>query len=408
MSVLDYIHHKREDGGVLVFVAGMSDIRLLQEKLQTKSEYTVAVAHSRLDIGELMHDQLRSDPKPGTRKVVIATNIAETSFTIPGITFVIDTGHIKRVHGDHEHKISMMRTHWISKSNANQRRGRVGRISPGSCFRLYSKEHYDAMQDVAPCEYISPELEWAYMQILLMSEVGKSLGDPHAFMARWLDPPSPKAVDAAIRSLRAIGALDEQVTHDGLRTTQLTQLGMLSAQLPAFPTTAKMLLYAATVGCLRHVLTFVATERTQNPNAPFEAPLDVGRPSWIHDGRKKMLNIVDGEHYSDHLATSIAFNRYQELCKDPQDTSARLRFGGDGNTYSEEEFVQLYGTDAYGAAKWEDAQPVSDTPAADEFLSEHSLERASLRALNDNRKDVASCLRWVGFDTKDAQEDSDM
>jgi ATP-dependent RNA helicase DHX57 len=237
----------------------------------------------------------------GQRKIVVATNIAETSITIDDVTHVIDVGRAKETEYDAINSMSCLADTWISKANARQRRGRAGRTQPGKCYKLYTRVRYDKLADQQLPEVLRTPLDQLCLQI--MTTQTTSVGD---FLDSLLDSPSTATVDAALLSLRQIQAID---AHN-----KLTGLGAHIAQIPADVRVSKLLLFGAILRCLDPVLT-VAACMTSN-QSPFLNPFE------RRDEAKAHLKFVVGK--SDLLAFERAFSLWAEAktCGD----SAERRF----------------------------------------------------------------------------------
>ncbi len=188
-------------------------------------------------------------PPLGQRKIVIATNIAETSITIDDIVYVVDCGKIKMSNFDVEANIATLKPEWCSLANSRQRRGRAGRVQPGVCYHLYCKGREMTFADYMLPEMLRKRLEEVILQIKVLR-----LGKVEPFFAKVMDPPDPKAVRLSLELLRQINALDDT---DGSEI--LTPLGFHLAQLPMDPQTGKMILLGAIFSCLDPVLSVAAS-----------------------------------------------------------------------------------------------------------------------------------------------------
>uniref|UniRef100_A0A493TT56 Helicase C-terminal domain-containing protein n=1 Tax=Anas platyrhynchos platyrhynchos TaxID=8840 RepID=A0A493TT56_ANAPP len=156
-------------------------------------------------------------PPPGVRKCILATNIAETSVTIDGVRFVLDSGKVKEMSYDPQGKLQRLQEFWISRASAEQRKGRAGRTGPGVCYRLYAESDYDSFPP-----YPVPEIQRVALDALVLQVKSMGLGDPRTFP--FLEPPPSASLETAVRYLREQGALDE--------AEELTPIGTLLAQLP--------------------------------------------------------------------------------------------------------------------------------------------------------------------------------
>ncbi|KAH9329485.1 hypothetical protein KI387_001593 [Taxus chinensis] len=223
------------------------------------------------------------------RKIVIATNIAETSITIDDVVFVVDCGKAKETSYDALNKLACLAPTWISKASAHQRRGRAGRVRPGWCYHLYPKIIYDAMTQYQLPEILRTPLEGLCLQI-------KSLqfGSISAFLSKALQPPEILAVQNAINLLETIGALDER--------EELTALGRHLSTLPVDPKVGKMLLMGVVFQCLEPALTIAAALSYRDP---FVLPIDKKEEA---DKAKRAFAEYS---YSDHICLLRAFEAWK-------------------------------------------------------------------------------------------------
>ena len=191
-------------------------------------------------------------PAPGNRKIVIATNIAESSITIDDIVYVVDSGRAKMKMFDPARNFATLQPEWISKANAKQRAGRAGRIGPGHVFKLYSRAREESLQEFMPPEMMRSRLENVILKILVLG-----YEDVDGFLAQLLDPPSQESVALSNQALRDIGALDKD--------DSLTGLGHTLGQLPLDPQLGKMMVLAASLSCLDPVLSVVTALENKSP-----------------------------------------------------------------------------------------------------------------------------------------------
>ena len=199
-------------------------------------------------------DQSRvfEQPPPGKRKVILATNVAESSVTIDDVTYVVNTGKLKEKRFDPDSGVSTLQSHWASAANNKQRCGRAGRVRPGMCIHLFLAARRERLQ-----AYQTPEIRRVPLDELCLIVKSLELGRAAPLLAEALEPPEASAVSSAITSLTAIGALDAGET--------LTPLGRSLAQLPLEPRTGKMLILAAALGVLDPALTVAACASTRGP-----------------------------------------------------------------------------------------------------------------------------------------------
>ncbi|XP_040830767.1 ATP-dependent DNA/RNA helicase DHX36 isoform X2 [Ochotona curzoniae] len=278
-ALIRYIVLEEEDGAILVFLPGWDNISTLHELLMSQVMFK-----------SVNQTQVFKKTPPGVRKIVIATNIAETSITIDDVVYVIDGGKIKETHFDTQNNISTMAAEWVSKANAKQRKGRAGRVQPGHCYHLYNGLRASLLDDYQLPEILRTPLEELCLQIKILK-----LGGIACFLRRLMDPPSDEAVLLSIRHLMQLNALDKQ--------EELTPLGVHLARLPVEPHIGKMILFGALFCCLDPVLTIAASLSFKDP---FVIPLGKEK---VADARRKELA---KETRSDHLTVVNAFEGWEE------------------------------------------------------------------------------------------------
>ncbi|XP_053323739.1 probable ATP-dependent RNA helicase DHX34 [Spea bombifrons] len=255
LRVLQSIDHKypaEERGDLLIFLSGVTEISSVLEAVQVYATQTqrwiVLPLHSTLSIAE--QDKVFDLAPPGVRKCIISTNIAETSVTIDGVRFVLDSGKVKEMSFDPKAKMQRLQEFWISRASAEQRKGRAGRTGPGVCYRLYAESDYDAF---AP--YPVPEIQRVALDALLLQMKSMDLGDPRSFP--FIEQPPMSSIETAIFYLRDQGALDSN--------EELTPIGKLLAKLPVDVVIGKMLILGSLFTLLEPVLTIAAALSVQSP-----------------------------------------------------------------------------------------------------------------------------------------------
>ena len=254
LETLDEVLAENGPGDVLVFLPGERDIRELTKVLsgRTLGRCEVLPLFGRLSNEE----QQRIFAPTQKRKIILSTNIAETSLTIPGIRYVIDAGLARISHYHSRTHTRRLPIEPVAQSSANQRAGRAGRMEAGICFRLYSEKDYASRP-----EYSKPELLRSNLAEVILRMKAFRLGEVEEFP--FIDPPRPAAIRSGYELLEDLGALDQ--THE------LTSLGRELAKLPCDPTVGRMLLQARHEGCLREVLIIAAGLSIQDPR---ERPAD--------------------------------------------------------------------------------------------------------------------------------------
>ena len=240
------------NGALLIFLPGMGEIRALTDRLKgsrffgDSNRFDVIPMHSSLS----PQDQKRAflKPRAGCRKIILATNIAETSVTIPDCVCVIDSGLGREVRQDKRSSTSTLVLDWCSKASAKQRAGRAGRVQPGVCCKLYSsRTHQLTMRAQAIPELQRVPLEEMCLSIL----AGKMARCCKDFLQQAPQPPNDDAVQVALDLLREVGAIDEMET--------LTPLGHHLSKIPVHVRLGKMLIFGSLFGCLDRILTIVAS-----------------------------------------------------------------------------------------------------------------------------------------------------
>jgi ATP-dependent helicase HrpA len=245
----------REDrGDILIFLSGEREIRETAETLRKH----------RLQVTEVLPLYARLSPpdqakifKPsGRRRIVLATNVAETSLTVPGIRHVIDAGFARISRYSHRSKVQRLPVEFISKASADQRKGRCGRVAEGICIRLYSEEQFESRR-----EFTEPEIQRTNLASVILQMKLLRFGDIASFP--FIDPPDARLVRDGYRLLEEIGAVDGE--------RKVTRIGRQLARLPVDPRIGRMLLEAAHGSCLKELLVIAAALSVQDPR---DRPLD--------------------------------------------------------------------------------------------------------------------------------------
>ena len=242
------------DGDILIFMPGERDIRETSDLLEGRFGREAEI----IPLFGLLSavDQQRVFAPLNRRKIVVATNIAETSLTIPGIRYVIDSGLARISRYNPRTLTKRLPVEPISQSSANQRKGRSGRVQDGVCIRLYSEEDFNERP-----QYTQPEIQRANLAEVILRMRAYRLGDIETFP--FVNPPPPSAIDGGYKLLQELGALDEK--------RELTQLGHDLSRLPIDPTLGRMLLQSQHEHATRELLIIAAGLSIQDPR---ERPLD--------------------------------------------------------------------------------------------------------------------------------------
>ncbi|MEU6702505.1 ATP-dependent RNA helicase HrpA [Streptomyces wuyuanensis] len=255
---------KEGPGDILVFLSGEREIRDTADALNKKNlrHTEVLPLYARLSHAE-QHRVFQ--PHTG-RRIVLATNVAETSLTVPGIKYVIDPGTARISRYSHRTKVQRLPIEAISQASANQRKGRCGRTSDGICIRLYSEDDFLSRPEFTDAEILRTNLASVILQ---MTAAG--LGDIEKFP--FIDPPDHRNIRDGVQLLQELGALElaQKSPQEGKKGQRLTQMGRKLAQLPVDPRLARMVIEADKNGCVREVMVIAAALSIQDPR---ERPAD--------------------------------------------------------------------------------------------------------------------------------------
>lgn len=244
---------------ILVFLSGERDIREMADILSKQSSHNrtfrgveILPLFSRLSNAE----QNRIFQSHTAARIVLATNVAETSLTVPGIRAVVDPGYARVSRYSVRSKVQRLPIEKVSQASANQRKGRCGREAPGVCIRLYSEDDFDSR-----AEFTEPEILRTNLSSVILQMASMKLGKIDDFP--FVEAPESKFINDGYRTLQELAALDEK--------RQLTPLGKRLARLPIDPRLGRMLLASADEGCVKEVLTIVSALSIQDPR---ERPFD--------------------------------------------------------------------------------------------------------------------------------------
>ncbi len=243
-------------GDVLVFLSGEREIRDTAEALRTVTDPNhteVLPLYARLPTAE---QQKVFQPGRTARRIVLATNVAETSLTVPGIRYVVDPGTARISRYSRRTKVQRLPIEPISQASAAQRAGRSGRTAPGVCIRLYSEEDFESRP-----RYTDPEILRTNLAAVILQMAALGFGDIEGF--GFLDPPDARSVRDGVALLQELGAFD--------RAGELTDVGRRLAQIPVDPRLARMIVQAQSEGCVRELLVLAAALSIPDPR---ERPTD--------------------------------------------------------------------------------------------------------------------------------------
>ena len=294
-------------GDILIFMNGEREIRDTAEALQKQNlKHTeILPLFARLSAQE----QNKIFHPSGLNRIVLATNVAETSLTVPGIKYVIDPGTARISRYSYRTKVQRLPIEPISQASANQRKGRCGRVSEGICIRLYSEEDFNSRP-----EFTDPEILRTNLASVILQMTALGLDDIEAFP--FVDAPDKRHIQDGIKLLEELGAFEMVRTKAGEKR-QLTAVGRQLAQLPVDPRLAKMLLSAVSQGALYEVMIIVAALSIQDPR---ERPQEKQQASdekhrRFADKKSDFLAFLNLWRYLQEQQKELSKNQFRRQCQ---------------------------------------------------------------------------------------------
>ncbi len=288
-------------GDILIFLAGERDIREVSLKLRRANLRGIDILplYARLPIKE----QNKVFAQAKHRRIILTTNVAETSLTVPGIHYVIDVGTARISRYSHRSKVQRLPIERISQASAKQRAGRCGRIGPGVCVRLYSEEDF-----LARAEFTTPEIHRTHLAAVILQMAVMGLGDIRHF--EFLQAPEGSAISAGYKTLYEIGAVDEQ--------QRLTKLGRQIAKFPIDPRLARMLIAAKHFACVNEVLIIISLLSIQDPR---ERPLEKQQAadeahSVYKDTQSDFISMINLWHHYEEQRQALSKNKLKTYCNE--------------------------------------------------------------------------------------------
>ncbi len=304
-------------GDILVFLAGERDIRETAEALRKHHppQTEILPLYARLSAAE----QQRVFAAHGARRIVLATNVAETSLTVPGIRYVVDTGKARISRYSYRSKVQRLPIEAVSQASAGQRAGRCGRVAPGVCIRLYSEEDFDNRP-----EFTEPEILRTNLASVILQMKALKLGDIDDFP--FVEKPDRRYINDGYKLLFELGAVDDE--------RALSPLGQRLARLPIEPRFSRMLFCAGSEGALREVLIIVAALSVQDPR---ERPLEKQQAAdeahrRFQDDKSDFLAWLKLWEYVQEQRRHLTQNKFRKLCKKEFLSFQRLREWQDVHT----------------------------------------------------------------------------
>ena len=297
-------------GDILIFLSGEREIRETAESLHKhKLDNTeILPLYSRLSAAE-QNRVFQTDSK---RRIVLATNVAETSLTVPGIRYVIDPGEARISRYSHRSKVQRLPIEPVSQASAAQRAGRCGRVAPGVCIRLYSEEDFQNRP-----EFTEPEILRTNLAAVILQMCHLGLGEAVDFP--FIEPPDRKMINDGFKLLFELHAVDDD--H------RITELGRQLAKLPIDPRLGRMILAARDEGCLQEALVITSALAIQDPR---ERPLDHQQAAdekhrrFRHD-KSDFLALLNLWNYYHEQAQELSKNKIRKLCRDEFLSFVRMR-----------------------------------------------------------------------------------
>jgi HrpA-like RNA helicase len=316
VQLVEKIHNETDrNGAILIFLPGFDDIiqlsRLIEERI--KYDTTMFLLHSSMRTAD--QKNVFKPTAHGKRKIILSTNIAESSITIDDVVYVIDSGREKQKSYDAISHASSLRVQWISKASANQRRGRAGRLRDGIVYRIYSRDRFSSMLEVTIPELLRTSLTEICLQTKLLIDEKSKIED---FLRRCIACPSLANIRQSIKYLQKMGALDSE--------ENLTLLGSHLVGMPLEAKYGKMLIYSVILKCLGPILSLVSI--LTMGDQVFNLPVNPSDRFRCEQWRKS----VAGEAYSDHFLMLKIFNHWMNLKQNNQSDKK----------FCEENFISSY------------------------------------------------------------------
>jgi len=300
-AILDAVDELQAEGpgDILVFLSGEREIRDTADALsrQDLRNTEILPLYARLSVGE----QHRVFQRHTGQRVVLSTNVAETSLTVPGIKYVIDPGNARISRYSHRLKVQRLPIEPISQASANQRKGRCGRVSEGICIRLYSEEDFESRPEFTDAEILRTNLASVILQM-----IAAGLGDIAAFP--FIDPPDRRNINDGVGLLQELGALENG---------KLTTIGRRLSQLPVDPRLARMVVAAEENGCVREVMVIAAALSIQDPR---ERPTEQQQQAQeqharFRDADSDFIGFLNLWNYLREQQKELSSNQFRKMCR---------------------------------------------------------------------------------------------
>lgn len=316
-------------GDILIFLTGEREIRDLADTLnKLELRHTdILPLYARLSASE-QNLIFQSHTK---RRIVLATNVAETSLTVPGIKYVIDSGVARISRYSYRTKVQRLPIEPISQASANQRKGRCGRTSNGICIRLYDEQDF-----LSRPKFTEPEILRTNLASVILQMTSLGLGDIAAFP--FVEKPNSKYIRDGLRLLEELGAI-----HTIQNRYHLTEIGKILAQLPIDPRLARMLVEARRLGCIKEIMIITAALSIQDPR---ERPYDKQQASdekhrRFVDKESDFISLINLWNYIKEQQNVLSGNQFRRLCQKEFLNYLRIREWQDVYTQIRQTIKQL-------------------------------------------------------------------
>jgi len=306
ISCVETLQKERRYDDILIFMPTEQDIRETCERLSKRCSGLVLPLYARLSGSQ---QRLVFEPA-GKQKIIVATNIAETSLTIPGIKYVIDAGLARQLEYNPRSQTTGLPVKPVSRSSAEQRKGRCGRVQNGICIRLYSAEDY-ADRPL----YTAPEIMRSNLAGVILKMISLNLGPVHNFP--FIDSPLPKSIRDGLDILRDLGAIEKNTADTEADTYQLTATGRSMAQLPLDPRIARILIESQKEGCVNEVAVIAAALSIQDPRErPYDKTEQAAKAHALfqHPESDFLTYLSIWNHYHDIWEKLQTQNKLRKFC----------------------------------------------------------------------------------------------
>ena len=310
VDCLQDIQANQKQGDVLVFLSGEREIREVNLALKRAqlAHTEIVPLYARLSLAE----QSKIFSAHRGRRVVLSTNVAETSLTVPGIRYVIDTGRARVSRYSFRTKVQRLPIEAISQASANQRAGRCGRVSEGVCYRLYSEDDFNGRS-----EFTDPEIVRTNLAAVILQMLHLKIGDIRSFP--FVDAPDPRMISDGFKLLEEL----QVVTANG----KLTALGKRIVHIPLDPRFARMLLEAAKNGCLSEVMIITTGLSIQDPRerpADKQQAADQSHKKW-QEPNSDFISLLNLWRHFEEQRQQLSGNQYSRYCKANHVSYLRMR-----------------------------------------------------------------------------------